>query len=162
MRAGPSYGEVVRPFTRLSIVPLGILLAATLTAAPASADPAEEYAETAHQVTNKVRSQHDRTRLKPDACLTRFANRQADRMAKRRAISHQPLRPVLRACGLRMAGENVAYGFASGHSVVRRGWMKSPGHRENILRPQYRLMGIGAERGRDGAWYVAQVFGTAA
>lgn len=158
----------MRPLTRLTLAPLGLLLAATLTPPPASAASAASaasgprYAESAHAVTNKVRAQHGRSPLRQDRCLTRFANRQADKMAKRREIFHQPLEPVLRRCGLRTTGENVAYGFTSGSSVVRRGWMRSPGHSANILRPEYRLMGVGAERGRDGAWYVAQVFGARA
>ena len=37
--------------------------------------------------------------------------------------------------------------------------MNSEGHRANILKPDYRLMGIGARKGSDGLWYVSQVFG---
>jgi uncharacterized protein YkwD len=56
-------------------------------------------------------------------------------------------------------GENVAYGYPNGRSVVNDGWMRSPGHRANILNPDFRLMGIGARKGHDGRWYVAQVLG---
>ena len=42
---------------------------------------------------------------------------------------------------------------------MNRGWMPSPGHRANILRPQYRLMGIGAVRDEHGRWWSSQVFG---
>ena len=47
----------------------------------------------------------------------------------------------------------------TGKSVVNDGWMNSEGHRANILNPSFRLMGIGARKGHDGRWYVAQVFG---
>ncbi len=43
------------------------------------------------------------------------------------------------------AGENVA--VAPTVSTAHQGLMDSPGHRENILRPQYRRVGIGAARG---------------
>jgi uncharacterized protein YkwD len=39
--------------------------------------------------------------------------------------------------------------------------MRSPGHRANILRRQFRREGLGAVR-VNGVWYVAQVFGTPA
>ena len=43
--------------------------------------------------------------------------------------------------------------------MVNDGWMNSEGHRANILNPSFRLMGIGARKGHNGRWYVAQVFG---
>lgn len=157
----PSYGESMRPSTMLTMPFVGALLAGTVAAAPAPAQAAApaQYAGAAERTTNTVRARHDRVRLRDSACLARYAGRQADRMAARGEIFHQDLQPVLRACHLSSTGENVAYGFSSGRSVVKQGWMRSPGHRENILRREYRLMAVGAERGRDGRWYVAQLFG---
>ena len=42
----------------------------------------------------------------------------------------------------RMAGENIATGFATPRGVVR-GWMASTGHCQNILNPAYRNVGTG-------------------
>ena len=67
---------------------------------------------------------------------------------------------MLRECKLGTAGENVAYGYRTGKSVVNDGWMNSEGHRANILNPSFKLMGIGARKGHDGRWYVSQVFGS--
>jgi uncharacterized protein YkwD len=39
--------------------------------------------------------------------------------------------------------------------------MGSTGHRQNILNPSYRLLGVGAAQDTDGHWYAAQVFGYA-
>ncbi|MCJ8282808.1 MAG: CAP domain-containing protein, partial [Rivularia sp. ALOHA_DT_140] len=39
-------------------------------------------------------------------------------------------------------GQNIAAGYMSAEEVVR-GWMNSPGHRENILNPSYKEIGIG-------------------
>ncbi len=59
-------------------------------------------------------------------------------------------------------GENLALGdFASSKEVVEA-WMKSPGHRKNILSRTYSEIGIAAGRGRyDGrnTWIVVQAFG---
>ncbi len=41
-----------------------------------------------------------------------------------------------------LAGENIAVGYVSPKSVVE-GWMNSPGHKENMLKPEYTKMGIG-------------------
>ena len=40
------------------------------------------------------------------------------------------------------AGENVAAGFTTPAAVVN-GWMNSPGHRANILNPNYNCLGVG-------------------
>ena len=80
-------------------------------------------------------------------------------MAHREQIFHQDLGVLLRTCGLSTAGENVAYGYPTGRSVVNNGWMHSEGHRANILNPAFKLMGIAARKGHDGSWYVSQVFG---
>ena len=62
-----------------------------------------------------------------------------------------------------MLGENLAWGTGS-YSTPRRimrGWMESPGHRANILRPEFREIGIavvaGTPRtGPDGATYATE------
>lgn len=81
-------------------------------------------------------------------------------MAKQKKIFYEDLRPILKACELVRVGENVAYGYASGKSVTAA-WMKSPGHRANLLTPQHRLIGVGAYQDSNGRWYVAQVLGQA-
>jgi len=80
-------------------------------------------------------------------------------MARRGELVHQSLSPIMRRCHLSSSGENIAVGYTSGREVVDTGWMHSAGHRENILRPSYRLMGIGAHRDASGRWWVSQVFG---
>ena len=42
-------------------------------------------------------------------------------------------------------GENLAWGTGAEATPVRivKGWMNSPGHRENILRPEFRQVGVG-------------------
>ena len=118
-----------------------------------------QYQNQARAATNNKREAHDRVKLKRGKCVQRFARKQARRMANQGRMFHQDLGPILNQCNLSMVGENVAYGYPSGRSVVNQGWMNSDGHRANILNPSFRLMGIGARKGHDGRWYVAQVFG---
>lgn len=56
-------------------------------------------------------------------------------------------------------GENIAAGYSSPEDVVA-GWMASPGHRANILSPDYTEIGIGVASG-SGAMgtYWAEEFG---
>ena len=62
-------------------------------------------------------------------------------------------------------GENVAAGYATPEDVME-GWMKSPGHRSNILNPNFTEIGIGYDfLGNDKGsvnynHYWTQVFGT--
>lgn len=119
-----------------------------------------KYQRQAFKATNNQRANRGRVKLKKQKCLQRFANRHAKRMAREQRMFHQPLGPILKQCKLRIVGENVAYGYPNGRATVNRGWMRSTmGHRENLLRKEYRRMAIGARRGSDGRWYASQVLG---
>ena len=72
-----------------------------------------------------------------------------------------PATPTARGWSL---GENIAWG--TGHlataAQIQRAWMGSPGHKANILRRQFREIGIGIAigapadaDGQDGATYTA-------
>lgn len=54
------------------------------------------------------------------------------------------------------AAENVAYGQLTGKEVVD-GWIKSSGHRKNIL-GNFNTIGIGVAKARDGTIYFTQIF----
>jgi uncharacterized protein YkwD len=131
---------------------------AAVTTASATTRPATRYALAAIHATNAQRSAHHLRTLAFDPCLKKLATRQAARMARQRALSHQSLTAALRTCHLRAVGENVAQGFRSGTAVVDDGWMNSPPHRANILTPGFRIMAITAKKAH-GRWWVAQVFG---
>lgn len=55
------------------------------------------------------------------------------------------------------AGENIALGYTSPKSVVE-GWMKSPGHRENILSSYFNELGVGIAQDSKGRLYWTQMF----
>lgn len=57
-------------------------------------------------------------------------------------------------------GENIAAGYPTPEAVVA-GWMASPGHRANILSPQFTELGVGlADGGGKFGTYWTQEFGT--
>jgi uncharacterized protein YkwD len=58
--------------------------------------------------------------------------------------------------GFRSFAENVAYGVTSGKEVVAL-WKNSSGHRRNML-GNYRYIGIGTAKDRQGNIYYTQVF----
>ena len=103
----------------------------------AHASPASEYAAKAVIATNQAREANGRKAFKVDECLLRFAKKQARRMAAAGDIFHQDLGPIMDECGLVTTGENVAYGYPTGRSVVNQGWMKS--ERPPRQHPQRRL-----------------------
>jgi uncharacterized protein YkwD len=144
-----------------AVVATVTLLVATGTSAPPAAarTPEGSYAQKAFAATNAQRTEQGLKELKANKCLRRAAVRQATLMAQREQLFHQDLGAVLTDCHLSAAGENVAAGYPNGTSVVNNGWMHSEGHRANILNPSFTLMGIGARKGHNGRWYVAQVFG---
>ena len=120
---------------------------------------AGRYQNQGFEASNRVRHHHERAGFRRQDCVQHFAERQARRMARQDRMFHQELRPVLSRCGLTSVGENVAYGYPTGRSVVNDGLMHSEGHRESILRRQFRVLGMGARQSADGTWYAAQVFG---
>jgi uncharacterized protein YkwD len=141
---------------------LGLLGGLALVALPftqsAQASASGTYENSVYVNTNIQRAKYDRAALKGAKCLDTYAERQARAMAKRGYIYHQNLRPILDACKLSTVGENVAYGYPNGKSAVSA-WMRSPGHRANILNRNYRLIAVGAYQDSRGSWYVAQLFG---
>ncbi len=58
-------------------------------------------------------------------------------------------------CGL--VGENAAVGQQNAREVVNA-WIKSRGHRENILERQFTLTGIGVAKNKRGQLYFTQIF----
>jgi uncharacterized protein YkwD len=59
------------------------------------------------------------------------------------------------------AGENIAWGSGSGHATVRaifKSWIRSPGHRDNILSHEFRELGVGLRIGGLGGHRGAHVW----
>ena len=149
------FAKVLFPLLTLAMV--GVV--STTPAQARSSASSNTYERQAVNTTNTHRERHGLRRLRDDSCLARYANRQASRMANRHRLYHQDLSPIMRECNLSGVGENVAYGYRSGRSVVSDGWMKSDGHRKNILTGKFRVIAVGAAQDDTGRWYTAQVLG---
>nr|WP_278244311.1 CAP domain-containing protein [Caldisalinibacter kiritimatiensis] len=55
------------------------------------------------------------------------------------------------------AGENIAMGYRTPEDVMK-GWMNSPGHRRNILSPNFSQIGVGYAVNNQGTPYWTQMF----
>lgn len=96
-------------------------LVATPSAPVHAATAAGDYAQSAHQSTNNMRTARSLHWLVKSTCLKKFAVRQAKKMAARGFIFHQDLGVILRDCRLSITGENVASGYPTGQAAVAPG-----------------------------------------
>ncbi|MEV4440426.1 CAP domain-containing protein, partial [Streptomyces sp. NPDC049577] len=120
----------------------------------------------AHLVLALVNEERARVGCRPlraDARLSSMAQEFSEDMARRGFFDHTDpdgQTPWDRAArrGIRnLGGENIARGQADAHTVMEA-WMRSPGHRQNILNCEYRSLGIGVHQGSNGPWWT-QDFG---
>ena len=127
------------------------------------------------RLTNAERTKRGLRRLSSNSKLHRAAKKHSKYMMRHRYLGHSGPngnKPFDRAQSEGYAwygvGENA---FHYPHSRKRsdrrtaqllvKGWMKSPGHRENILRREYSDIGVAVVRRlpRGGTYYATQVFG---
>jgi uncharacterized protein YkwD len=102
-------------------------------------------------VMNQTRQAYGLAPFRVDARLVRAARWQSSDMASKGYFAHGAFTQrmaAFRVRGRRM-GENLAWGSGSFGTpqVIVREWLKSPHHRQNLLRPGYRRVGIGAAVG---------------
>jgi len=119
------------------------------------------------QVVQLVNAERAKRGLPPLAVhpgVTQVARAKSQDMRDRQYFSHtsptygSPFQ-MLKTFGItyRAAGENIAAGQPS-PAAVMQGWMNSPGHRENILNPQYTHIGVGLAQGGSYRTYWTQLF----
>ena len=106
--------------------------------------------------TNAERAAAGLPALEVSPCATEQAASRTAALAAEDRFEHDPLEPVLAACGSNRAGENLALGYPTALAVVA-GWMGSDGHRANILGGAYTQIGVGCATGPRGL-LCAQVF----
>jgi uncharacterized protein YkwD len=96
------------------------------------------------EIVNGIRRRNGLRLLGTDTHLARFASTRSAAMAAESRLSHGGWDRALRKSGLvdDQLGENVAYNYDTPDEVMR-GWMRSPGHRANILRPAFKRIGVG-------------------
>jgi uncharacterized protein YkwD len=112
-----------------------------------------EWARRLLVLVNQERSRAQLRPLLPDAEAERAAKIHTEDMAGRNFFGHftpEGWSPYARlvmigASGFTLSGENVAYGQRSPDAVMTA-WMSSPGHRANILSPDFTHAGMGVAR----------------
>jgi uncharacterized protein YkwD len=141
----------------------------TRTTAPLR-DPARVRAAMLEEV-NAARRKAGAPPLRANPLLDKAAQKHAEDMLARGYFAHESpgggtVRERAKEAGYdwHEIGENIAEGqFTVGE--VMNGWLKSPGHRRNILNPGFGELGTGivAAKGKDGQYRVlwVQTFGTA-
>lgn len=159
---------------------VGLLGAAVLlaTARPMSAeDPTPKKDEEALQLskaeqamvdlTNAERKKQNLGPLSVDATLMTMARDHSAHMARLNMLSHElegrSLQKRITESGYKALryGENVAFGQRTPGEAVT-GWMHSPGHKANILTPDFTQIGVGLVKAKNGRMYYTQVFGNPA
>ena len=103
-----------------------------------------------------------------DSALCRLARNHSEDMGGRRYFDHETPEGVFpkdraRAAGLRgfrVIAENIAYnkGYENPGSYAVQQWMRSSGHRANILYSSFQYSAIGSYVASDGSVYLTQVF----
>jgi len=112
---------------------------------------------------NRVRRKYGRRSLRLNGRLMAAAQRHSRDMARHKRMSHRGSNGSSLGDRTRKQGysggiaENVAYGQNTVRDVMVS-WMKSPGHRRNLLNPKYKALGVGYAK--NGRWYWTQVFGS--
>jgi uncharacterized protein YkwD len=154
--------RATRLATGLSATALvGASLFGSASPAAASGPSRAELRAAVVKLTNQMRADKGCKPLRTSERLTKAAQRHANDMAAKNYFSHTSLNGTqwyerIRAAGYHdAAGENIAYGFATPRGVVKA-WMKSPGHRRNILDCSFKAIGVGYNG--DGKYWV-QDFG---
>lgn len=80
--------------------------------------------------------------LADDPALADRAQARAEMMCRSGQFSHDGASAAFRGLSFRTWGENLAKGYRS-PEATHAGLMSSPGHRANILKPQFNAVGIG-------------------
>jgi uncharacterized protein YkwD len=125
-----------------------------------------EEIETAVARRDGIRGEEMRPPLRTDPDLVRVARQYSCALLERGALSHhdqsgKTVGDRVLAAGKRYqaVGENLASSSGAGDPVDAAigAWMRSTGHRENILQPEFVETGVGACR-KGETYYFTQIF----
>lgn len=108
------------------------------------------------RVINQERAAHGLRALRTSRTLSRSAERHSEDQLRHDVLDHSSsdgtsfAKRVARVGRFRVAGETIAFaprGPRSRARAVVSMWMRSPGHRAELLAPGFRLLGVGRVRG---------------
>ncbi|MEU8764465.1 CAP domain-containing protein [Streptomyces sp. NPDC048659] len=174
---GTPAGADTAPEAADAPLPVATVPAGTTGAAPAVADTspgsgsaqpvtrvaarsAAQYIDQVLSLANSERRKAGCDPLRSDGKLRKAAQRHADDMSDREYYAHNS--PEGRTPGERITaagydwstwGENIFRGPHTAAEAVQ-GWMKSEGHRKNILNCAFKEVGVGVSLADNGPWWV--------
>jgi uncharacterized protein YkwD len=132
----------------VAVVVTILFLAGTADAASTALTRTESSLLTA---MNETRRAHGLLPLRADGRLERAARGHSAEMLHTGTFFHGSFSARIRGVGVRSprVGENLAWsvGALSRARAIVNTWLNSPTHRANLLRPGYRIVGVGALRG---------------
>jgi uncharacterized protein YkwD len=145
----------------------GIMMSASpAEAAPVKANAAEQTLQAdIFRLVNEERVDHGCAALTANDQLTAAARAHSAWMGRTGAFSHtgragSNFVSRAKAAGYaRPSAENIAWGYRSAAEVVNA-WMKSPGHRRNLLDCGARTFAVGVVYSANGTPYYTQDFGS--
>jgi uncharacterized protein YkwD len=151
---------------RFSLVLVFVSLGVAADNRPATEPALSPDEKTILELTNKERAEQKLSALSVNAILTHAARAHSQNMAKKGEMNHvldgkNPADRV-KAAGYDYVytGENIAVGENVSVQEIFDGWMKSKAHRENILKEEFREIGIGIAHDDKGRTYYTQEFGS--
>ena len=122
------------------------------------------YEQKVVELVNVERQKAGLPTLKMDSAISNVARAKSKDMAVNNYFAHQSptygsAGDMLRQFGIswRAWGENIAAGQRTPEIVVNA-WMNSPGHRANILSPNFSKIGVGYVTNSSGRPYWTQIF----
>ena len=145
----------VRPLAGAVLAALLGLAALLAPSATAESSPAA-YADRLVSLINQARTDQGLRALSVTSGTSTVALDWTHHLDAQQSLSHNPdLGPQLEAHGSpnwTAYGENVGEGPTSSADDVFKAYMNSPEHRDNILNPRYRYLGIGVVFDNSVAW----------
>ena len=135
---------------------LALLVAAPLLVLGLAACQPNAQQESVRSHINASRQASGLRHLGDDVAVRIKAQAWAEHLASKGRLSHSSLSSGLDVVPWVAVAENVGYGSSIGS--VHDQFMRSPGHRSNILDRRWDRVGTGHAVGRDGRVYVVQVF----
>jgi uncharacterized protein YkwD len=103
----------------------------------------ENFAQQLEAATNAARAKAGLSELQVSTCARDVALPRAQALVGVEVLTHDSLFVLNRDCGLAggLSAENLVRGAGSPQELVEA-WLNSPGHRMNLLNPDYTQLGI--------------------
>jgi uncharacterized protein YkwD len=138
-----------------------------LQAAAGFAALPQDFARRVFLRINDIRELHGAGALQWSVAVAECARQQSARKVELRFPGHND--PERGDVAERLHAAGIAWSRCGENIFMERGWddpvdyaavfwWYSPGHRANLLNPEYTETGVGVIQGQDEAWFVTQIF----